>query len=171
MAVWLDDDGKVQHQHYEKPVASQLVISERSAHSNASKRSVHIQEMVRRMYNSSRDLDWEIEVAPVVSDYCGRMMAGGYSEKYRKDSLKHALAIYDDKVKKNDSGEVPLNRPKGYKKLERRKLKRQKKRKWSSKGGYVAPSIIPSTPSSILLKMLKKVAQTESELRFNFVTK
>ena len=76
------------------------------------------------MYNSSRDLDWEIEVAPVVSDYCGRMMAGGYSEKYRKDSLKHALAIYDDKVKKNDSGDVPLNRPKGYKKLERRKLKR-----------------------------------------------
>ena len=123
------------------------------------------------MQNSSRDLDWNTEVAPAVSEYCGRMMAGGYSEKYRKDITKHALAIYDDKVRKNDSGEVPLNRPKGYKKLERRKLKKQKKRNWSSKGGYVAPIIIPSTPGGKLLKMLKKVAESEPELRFNFVEK
>ena len=56
-------------------------------------------------------------------------------------------------------------------KKERRKLKRQKKRKWSSKGGYVAPIIIPSTPNGILLKMLKKVAESEPGLRFNFVEK
>ena len=105
----------------------------------------------------------------MVSEYCGRMMAAGYSEKYRKDIVKHALAIYDDKIRKNDSGDVPLNRPKGYKKLERRKLKKQKKRKWSSKGGYVAPIIIPSTPGGILLKMLKKIAASEPGLRFNII--
>ena len=125
--------------------------------------------MVRRMYNSSRDLDWNTEVAPVVSDYCGRMMAGGYSEKYRKNIVKHALAIYDDKIRKNDSGDIPLNRPKGYKKLERRKLKKQKKRNWSSKGGYVAPIIIQSTPGGKLLKIMKKIAASEPELKFNVV--
>ena len=56
------------------------------------------------MCGTSRDLDWDQFVAPVLSDYCGRMMAGGYSEKYRKDIVKYALAIYDGKVRKNDSG-------------------------------------------------------------------
>merc|ERR1712098_48313 len=99
MAVWLGDDGSVLYQHYEKPVSSKQVISERSAHSNSSKRSVHINELTRRMYNTSRDLSWDDYVAPVLSDYCGRMMAAGYSEQYRKDVLQNALRIYDDKCK------------------------------------------------------------------------
>ena len=90
--------------------------------------------MVRRMYNSSRDLDWDTEVAPVVSEYCGRMMAAGYSEKYRKDIVKHALAIYDDKIKKNDSGDVPLNRPKGYKKTGEEKAEETEEKKMVIKG-------------------------------------
>ena len=171
MAVWLDNNGFIQYQHYEKSVASKLVISERSAHSNSSKRSVHIQEMVRRMYNSSRELDWDTEVAPVVSEYCGRMMAAGYTEQYRKNILKHALAIYDDKINKNDAGDVPLNRPKGYKKLERRKMKKNKKKNWSSKNGYVAPIIVPSTPGSILAKRLRAKAEAQSEIKFNIVEK
>ena len=136
MAVWLDESGSVMYKHYEKKVSSKLVISERSAHSNSSKRSVHIQELVRRMCNTSRDLDWDEHFAPALTEYCRRMMAGGYSEAYRKDVLKHALAIYDDKIKKNDSGEVPLNRPKGYREIERRKEKKKKRQKWAKKGGY-----------------------------------
>ena len=171
MEVWLDEEGNVLHNHYEKKVSSKLVISQRSAHSNASKRSVHIQELTRRMYGTSRELDWDENVAPVLSEYCGRMMAGGYSEKYRKNIVKHALVIYDDKIRKNDAGEVPLNRPKGYKKIQRRKEKRRKKRNWSSKGGYVAPIIIQSTPDARLLKMMKQVAETEPELKFNIIEK
>ena len=171
MEVWLDEEGNVLHNHYEKKVSSKLVISQRSAHSNASKRSVHIQELTRRMYGTSRELDWDENVAPVLSEYCGRMMAGGYSEKYRKNIVKHALAIYDDKTRKNYAGEVPLNRPKGYKKIQRRKEKRRKKRNWSSKGGYVAPIIIQSTPDARLLKMIKQVAETEPELKFNIIEK
>ena len=123
------------------------------------------------MYNSSRELDWDTEVAPVVSEYCGRMMAAGYTEQYRKNILKHALAIYDDKINKNDAGDVPLNRPKGYKKLERRKMKKNKKKNWSSKNGYVAPIIVPSTPGSILAKRLRAKAEAQSEIKFNIVEK
>ena len=171
MAVWLGEDGSVLYQHYEKPVASKLVISERSAHSNSSKRSVHINELTRRMYNTSRDLSWDDYVAPVLSDYLGRMMAAGYSEKYRKDVLQNALRVYDDKCKKNDDNIEPLNRPKDYKKIERRKEKKQKKKYWSSKGKYSAPIIIPSTPGGVLHKMLKEVAESEPDIKFKIVEK
>ena len=154
-----------------KEVASKLVISERSAHSKSSKRAVHIQEMLRRMCGTSRDLDWDEYVAPVLSDYCGRLKAGGYSEQYRKNIVKHALAIYDDKIKKNDDGIVPLNRPKGYKKLERRKEKSMKKRNSANKGGYSAPIIVPSTPGGILCKMLREVAESEPDIRFRVIEK
>ena len=128
MEVWLEEDGSVLYQHYEKPMASKLVISERSAHSNSSKRSVHINELTRRMYNTSRKLNWDEHVAPVLSEYLGRMMAAGYSESYRKDILENALRIWDVKCQKSDDGIEPLNRPKGYRKLERKEKELVNKR-------------------------------------------
>ena len=52
-----------------------------------------------------------------------RMKAEGYSQDYRQHVLQNALNIYDSKIRKNDDGVMPLNRPKGYRKLERRKDK------------------------------------------------
>ena len=42
MKCWLDHEGYAVYQHYEKSVATKLVISSKSAHSNSCKRSVHI---------------------------------------------------------------------------------------------------------------------------------
>ena len=102
-----------------------------------------------------------------------RMMKAGYHEEYRKDVLSHALNIYQTKLDENDAGGVPLNRPNSYKKVERKKQKKLKKRNWSKKGDYVAPIIIPATPNSELAKMLKEVAETETDkkLRFKIVEK
>ena len=69
-----------------------LEAVERSAHSSGSKRSVHISELVRRILNTSRRLDWSTSVALVLEKYMRRMMAGGYSEKYREDVLRNATA-------------------------------------------------------------------------------
>ena len=58
MKVWLgEEDGRIYYQHFEKPTSSKLVISSRSAHSGTCKRSVHINELVRRMSNTSQRLD------------------------------------------------------------------------------------------------------------------
>ena len=173
MKVWIDSDGDAVYQHFEKPVSSKLVISSRSAHANSCKRSVHISELVRRMTNTSRKLDWNDHVAPILSEYMARMMKGGYSEDYRKHILLNALAIWDSKVRMDESGESPLNRPAGYKKNERRKQKQLKKKTWSTKGGYIAPIIIPSTPDGKLAKMLRKVAEEESEngIKFKIIEK
>ena len=145
MAVWMSEGGNVLYKHFEKKMASRLTISERSAHSSTCKRSVHVQELVRRMWNTSTELDWDQHVAPVCSDYCGRLYAAGYSEQYRKNVVKHAVNIWDKKIHDNDTGVSPLNRPKGYRKLERRK---EKKKNWTTKGGYCAPIIVPATPGA-----------------------
>ena len=80
MKVWMDNDGNIKYQHYEKPVASKALVSERSGHSGASKRAIHENELMRRLLNISRDLDWDEYFAPVLSDYMARMKKAGYSE-------------------------------------------------------------------------------------------
>ena len=151
MKCWLDSEGFAQYMHYEKPVSSKLVISERSAHANGC-RSVHMNELDRRMSNTSQGPNWEEKVEPSLSDYMSRMKAAGYSENYRKNVLKSAFAIHDSKIRKANAGEVPLNRPAGYRKLERRKEKKEKKKNWSSKGGNLAPIIVQSTPGGSKLE-------------------
>ena len=128
MKCWIDSDGFAVYQHYEKDVSIKLVISSRSAHSGNCKRSVHINELVRRMCNTSRLLDWDQFVVPVLNDYMLRMARAGYHQEYRKNVLLNAFAVYDSKVKKHIDGDCPINRPPGYKKVERRKAKIQKKR-------------------------------------------
>ena len=66
MKCWLNENGDAVYKHYEKPMASKLVIPERSAHSNSSKRSVHISECLRRIQNTSQKLDWDEYVAQCV---------------------------------------------------------------------------------------------------------
>ena len=52
MKVWTSADGNVAFQHYEKAVSSKAVLHAQSAHPSACKRSVHVQETVRRPLNS-----------------------------------------------------------------------------------------------------------------------
>ena len=74
-----------------------------------------------------------------------------------------ALDIYDNKQKKDLADETPLNRPSGYKKIERRREKRKKKKDWAGKE-YIAPIIIPATLNSKLAKELQRVAAKERVL-------
>ena len=73
-----------------------------SAISPSCKKSVHTQDVLRRLFNSSNKLDWKTDTAPVLTDYMSCMKQAGYSEWYRKDTLLRALRIYD-KMLENDS--------------------------------------------------------------------
>ena len=168
LKVWLQENGDLVYKHYEKDVSSKLLIPERSAHSNSSKRSVHVSEMVRRMMNTSTKLKWEEHTAPVLSDYMARMKQAGYWENYRKHVLENALAVYDKKVKDAENGVRPLNRPTGYEIVKRKKEKKNKKKTWYTKGGYIAPIIVPATPGGKLAKMLKEVAESENDAGIKF---
>ena len=168
MKVWLDEDRNIMFQHYEKPTASKNIMHAMSAQSVSCRNSVHTQELLRRMLNSSPQLDWKTGVAPVLSEYMLRMMRSGYPEKYRLDTISRALRIYDDMVQKDLDGTRPLYRPKDWNRAERQKAKQKKRYEWSTRGGFIAPIFVPPTPNSELANSLKVIAESEAEAGVHF---
>ena len=51
---------------------------------------------------------------------------------------------------------------------ERREIKRRKRHNWSTGGGCIAPIIVPATPNSELVKMLREVANRETDAGLKF---
>ena len=168
MQVWMDREGTLLYKHYEKKVSSKTVLNAKSAHSAACKRSVHTQEVLRRLLNTSHRLNWETETAPIITDYMGRMKAAGYGEKYRKDVLTHALGIYDSKWEEHRKGKCPIFRPKGWRSEERKAEKRNKRVNWANKDGHIAPIFVPTTPGGVLMKRMRRVAEEEGKEGIKF---
>ena len=154
MEVWMDSlTGDILFQHYEKPSSSHKIMHVNSAQSVSCRNSVHTQEILRRLLNSSPLLNWKTEVAP---------------EKYRVDTLVRALRIYDKMKEDDQNGLRPIYRPKDWNIVARKKEKERKKYDWSTRGGHIAPIFIPPTPNSELATILKQVADSEAESGVNF---
>ena len=114
-------------------MASQKIMHAMSAQSISCKNSVHTQEIIRRLLNSSPMLNSRDEVAPVISNFMARMIEAGcgYPVKYRKDTLDRALRIYNRMVEEDRNGVRPLYRPKEWNVEARRMEKDKKKKSWS----------------------------------------
>ena len=98
------------------------------------------------MLNCSPLLSWAEAVVPILEEYMRQMSKASYSESYRYDVLTSAVNVYEKKLKDDADGTCLLNRPPGYKMIERRELKRDKKRNWTGKKGCGGiPIIIPVT--------------------------
>ena len=144
MKVWMEnDDGNILFQHYEKPSASRSIMHANSAQAVTCRNSVHTQEIMRRLLNSSPLLEWETSVAPVLTEYMLRMMQNGYPQKYRIDTLSRAYRIYDSMVEDEKEGIRPLYRPKDWNIVARRKEREQKKYSWSIRGATLLQSLCP----------------------------
>ena len=125
---------------------------------------------MRRVFNTSNWLAWDEDVATV---HIGRMYLSGYGKGYRRNALQHAFRILDEKEKEVREGIRPRFRKKEWE-AERRKVeKKMRKRNWSTKGGHIAPIIVPSTPRGELADMLRRVVQSEAaankEINFKIV--
>ena len=161
MKVWMDEADRVVYQHYEKPLNTTRVLSAQSAQSANCKKSVHVQECVRRILNTSSRLDWQETVAPILTDYMKRMMEGGYDERYRMSTIKHALRIHDRMLEEHQEGIRPIHRPHDWQAETRRLDKKRKRNAWSTRGGYIAPIFVPATPNSEIVNLLKDVVEEE----------
>ena len=162
MKVWLNSEGLIMHQHYEKTMANKNVMHSWSAQSKSCKKSVHVQELLRRILNTSERLDWTTSVVPVLTDYMARMMAAGYSQEYRGSILNNTFRIYDKMQQEQTAGLRPMNRPQDWNAEERRLNKKRKRNNWSTRGGYTAPIIVPATPDSELATELRKITEKEA---------
>ena len=90
---WMSPIGIISYKHFEKEVSNKEKMHAHSAQSAACQKSVHVQKILRRVFNTSNRLEWDEEVAPVLTDYMGRMHLDGYSEGYRRNVLQHAFRI------------------------------------------------------------------------------
>ena len=173
LKVWTNKDNKVMYTHYEKPMATKSVLHSKSAHPEACKRSVHTQEILRRLMNCSRELKWEDEAAPVATEYMYRMKLAGYKEGYRKSVLLGALNIYKGKLEADKQGVRPIFRPKDWKREVRDREKANRRRNWATKRGHTAPIFVPATPGGGLAKAMREVAGREASegIHFNIVEK
>ena len=68
MGVWLNDDKFAVYPHYEKTVFIKKVLHAQSAMSSRCKQSVHVNEIVRRILNTSIRLDGDDQTCPVLTD-------------------------------------------------------------------------------------------------------
>ncbi len=171
MKVWTNEKGEVLYKHYEKPMASKTVLHSQSAHPSHCKKSVHVQEIIRRLLNCSSKLSWERETAPIVTEYMLRMKVAGYGERYRENVVRKALLIYRKKIEDDEKGIRPIFRHKFWRKKERKIEKERKKKEWGTRKGHIAPIFVPTTPNGILAKKMKEVAdkQADKGIHFNIV--
>ena len=152
----MNSEMMIKFEHYEKPLASRLVLSAQSALPMQQKRNIHINECVRRLRNCAPEMEWDGKKS-FIQDYVVRLYHAGYSEKFRLDVVRQALARYDGMLKADRDGLHPLYRERDWQDTERRQQKRKKKTNWLSRGGYDTVIMVNPTPGGELARQLQKV--------------
>ena len=150
----------IRYRHYRKKMTNPLVIHRRSAMPMKVKRVCLANEVIRILRNTSRDAPVEVKRF-FLSEFSQRMRMSGYPEQFRKEIIEGGLKGYEKQLKRNDEGECPLHRPKGYRTEERRREKMVKKRSWYKP--YESVIFCPPTPGGELAKRMRRITQNVSE--------
>ena len=154
LKVWLEKkDGKriVMHEYYQKEVSSKATVNARSTLPWKTKRTILVQQTIRILRNCNKNLPWA-EVASHLTTMSMRMQYSGYDKKFRHDVITTAIAAFRKMKESDEKGEIPMYRPKMWKRKERQKAKNARKKNWYKKGGYKSVIFVPSTPDSVLMK-------------------
>lgn len=157
MWVGKSKDGKLKilHSHYMKEMASRLVIMERSAHGDNTKRNVIINEIGRVLRNCSPYLPWS-EIADNVSYFVRRLAYSGYGKEFRYEVVRAAVGRYKQRLKEWESGGKMYgdNRTVEMKALD----KREKKSNWYGKR-YESVMFVQPTEGSELKRRVQLIAK------------
>ena len=161
LKMWIQETesgNKIMYEHYEKDIASKAVINIGSAMNMKARRTIFTQEILRILTHCSRYLQWE-DVCEHINRYMKKLQYSGYKQKFRYHVVDSAIKAFETIKKKADNGERPINRPKHWKRQERRAALVEKKTKWYKQGGFHSVLFVPPTPGSLL----KIQYQTEIE--------
>ena len=129
LECWMDEAGTIRFQHYEKPMASKLILSANSALPMKQKRNIHTNECVRRLRNCDPNMSWQ-ERKEFIQEYVIRMYHAGYSESFRQDIVRQSIARYEGMLKADRDGHHPLYRDRDWQEQERREQKEKKNKNW-----------------------------------------
>ena len=87
------------------------------------------------------------------------MQSCGYSEKFRMEVVASAMKAFDTMVAKDQNGEEPLYRPKGWKRVKRAMARRSKKEdsfKDGKEGSNNSVVFVLATPGRVLKRRYEK---------------
>jgi hypothetical protein len=150
---------RITYEFYQKDVSTRYTIPARSAHSWSIKRSTLTQEGVRRLLNTSPDTNPDVR-RRVMEMWDSKMRISGYDARFRRTVVKAAVGIYRDKLKRAETGQVPLYRSRSWHKEERDREKAMKISNWYKSEGPVetmAPLILNPTADGQLRKDVDKI--------------
>ena len=139
---------------FKKGVSNPLLLRANSAMPLKMKRTALIQEGLRRLLRTRRQLPWKLK-AEILSEFSHKMMLSGYWERFRLEVIEAAVRLYELKCQKADQGIEPLHRLRSFKREERRKKKLLTPYIWQKP--YDAPLFVPATPGSVLQGRVQEV--------------
>ena len=140
-------------------MSSPYVILSKSAMSDKIKRNTLVQEAIRRLRNTSRDLPWDLK-AKILSEFSNKMRISGYSAQFRLEVIQSAVRDYEKQCEKADKGITPLHRPREFQAEQRWKNKHMTKTSWYRPNHAVL--FVPATPGGVLAKEIQKMVNEEA---------
>ena len=159
------------HQFFKKKMAGRKLVQARSAFSTSKKRSILLEEGIRRLRNCSPELDWSIK-AYFLNRFSSDMRYSGHSQDFRRTILKRIVARYLTEVSNHLEEKTRMYRSRE----ERIKMKEESrisslKDTWFRTGGYTSTLTVPATPNGLLaeqvrrnLEMGRQPAQTRTKV-------
>ena len=151
---------QIEYRFYKKSMSNHRVMLARSAMPPNIKRNSLAQEVIRRLWNTSRDLPWS-EKASILTEFSHSMMCSGYSEKFRLEIIQAGVKGFENQCEVADNGGTPVHRPRSYNLEERTKKKMLTKTSWYRP--YDAVGFFPGTPNSELVNEIKAIVVDESK--------
>ena len=155
--VYLDENQRLIHDHFEKSTKNKRVILASSALSWAQKRTIHTQECIRIMRNTSVFLGEKVQNENL-STYMKKLMCSGYNAKFRGEIVKSAKNAYKKFLILHEEGK---NMYRNRKEMQDYKFVKKNKEHWwqshsEGKKPFTSILFVPPTPRGELAKMLKK---------------
>ena len=165
MKMAMDDDNKVMHKFYKKPMANKYTMMANSAVSDRVKRSSMTNEAMRRLLCCSGNLNQSTR-DEIMEDFARMLKRSGYSERFRHEVISDAVRGYQKKLQKEAEGGRPVDRPREYQEVERRMARTEKRERYyrkENRSSKVREGVIitPPTPNSILANEMKKICVEE----------
>ena len=165
MQMTMGANNQVVYMFYRKPMCSRYTMLANSAVSDRVKRTTMTNEALRRLLCCSKDLE-EVKRVEVMEDYARLLKRSGYSERFRHEVISDALRGHQKLLHGEATGGRPVDRPRSFQEVERRRRRRDKGDRWyrreargtNKKEGIF---IVPPTPGGLLAKTLRRICQEE----------
>ena len=155
LEVWIEEE-RIMNQFYKKTMTSRKLVQARTAFSTSKKRSILVEEGMRRLRNCSPNLCWT-KKAYFLNVFTSDMKFSGHSTSFRATVLKKVLNKYLVEISNHLEGKKRMYRSRQERQTMKEASKVDKQRDtWFRAGGATSTLTVPATPDGILADEIRK---------------